>query len=64
MVRSGSERGDYVGCIAGALSRREYLTGLAAAGFTDSSVDFTHEAAPGMHAAIVRAMKPAGSISD
>jgi len=59
-----AQRGDYVGCIAGALSRREYLTGLAAAGFTDSSVDFTHEAAPGMHAAIVRATKPAGSISD
>jgi len=59
-----AQRGDYVGCIAGALSRREYLTGLAAAGFTDSSVDFTHEAAPGMHAAIVRATKPAGSIAD
>ncbi|MDQ3114121.1 MAG: arsenite methyltransferase, partial [Actinomycetota bacterium] len=59
-----AQRGNYVGCIAGALSRREYLTGLAAAGFTDSSVDFTHEAAPGMHAAIVRATKPAGSISD
>ncbi len=58
-----AQRGDYVGCIAGALSRREYLTGLAAAGFTDSSVDFAHEVAPGMHAAIVRATKPAGSIS-
>ena len=59
-----AQRGDYVGCIAGALSRQEYLDGLASAGFTDSSVDFTHEAAPGMHAAIVRAMKPAGSISE
>ncbi|HEY6745522.1 MAG TPA: arsenite methyltransferase [Mycobacteriales bacterium] len=54
-----AERGSYVGCIAGALSRREYLDGLAAAGFTDASVTFTHEAAPGMHAAIVRAAKPA-----
>jgi SAM-dependent methyltransferase len=52
-------RGSYVGCIAGALSRREYLDGLAAAGFTDAEVSFTHEAAPGMHGAIVRASKPA-----
>jgi SAM-dependent methyltransferase len=53
--------GSYVGCIAGALSRREYLDGLAAAGFTDASVTFTTQAAPGMHAAIVRAVKPATS---
>jgi SAM-dependent methyltransferase len=52
-----AERGSYVGCIAGALSRQEYLDGLAAAGFADASVTFTHEAAPGMHAAIVRAVK-------
>ena len=50
-------RGSYVGCIAGALSRTEYLDGLAAAGFTDATVTFTHETAPGMHAAIVRATK-------
>ncbi|MGH8775009.1 MAG: arsenite methyltransferase [Jiangellaceae bacterium] len=53
-----AERGSYVGCIAGALSRREYVDGLAAAGFTTVTVEFTHEAAPGMHAAIVRARKP------
>ena len=51
--------GSYAGCIAGALSRAEYLGGLAAAGFTDASVTFTHEAAPGMHSAIIRAVKPA-----
>jgi arsenite methyltransferase len=51
--------GSYVGCIAGALSRAEYLDGLTAAGFTDASVTFTHEAAPGMHSAIIRAVKPA-----
>jgi hypothetical protein len=50
--------GSYVGCIAGALSRREYLDGLAAAGFADASVTFTTEAAPGMHSAIIRAVKP------
>jgi SAM-dependent methyltransferase len=53
-----AERGSYVGCIAGALSRTEYLTGLADAGFTGAEVEFTHEAAPGMHGAIIRAAKP------
>jgi arsenite methyltransferase len=53
-----AERGSYVGCIAGALSRSEYLDGLAAAGFVDGEVEFTHEAAPGMHGAIIRAEKP------
>jgi arsenite methyltransferase len=51
--------GSYVGCIAGALSRREYLDGLTAAGFADASVTFTTEAAPGIHSAIIRAVKPA-----
>jgi arsenite methyltransferase len=54
-----AERGSYVGCIAGALSRQEYLDGLSAVGFVDTEVIFTHEAAPGMHSAIVRAVKPA-----
>jgi SAM-dependent methyltransferase len=54
-----AERGSYVGCIAGALSRREYLEGLAAVGFVDPTVKFTYEAVPGMHGAIVRAVKPA-----
>jgi SAM-dependent methyltransferase len=53
-----ADRGSYVGCIAGALSKSEYLEGLAAVGFIDASVTFTHEAAPAMHAAIVRATKP------
>ena len=54
-----AERGSYVGCIAGALSKSEYLEGLAAAGFVDAEVRFTHQAASGMHSAIVRAVKPA-----
>ncbi|HZV25307.1 MAG TPA: arsenite methyltransferase [Acidothermaceae bacterium] len=53
-----AERGSYVGCIAGALTRTEYLQGLTAAGFVDAEVTFTHEAAPGMHGAIIRARKP------
>jgi SAM-dependent methyltransferase len=52
--------GSYVGCIAGALTRKEYLDGLAAAGFAGASVTFTTEAAPGLHSAIIRAVKPAG----
>ena len=51
-------RGVHAGCIAGALSRGEYLTGLPAAGFVDGAVRFTHEAAPGLHGAIIRAAKP------
>jgi arsenite methyltransferase len=52
-----SERGSFVGCIAGALSRSEYIAGLEAAGFDDVSVEFTHQVADGMHGAIVKATK-------
>jgi arsenite methyltransferase len=52
-----AERGSFVGCIAGALSRDEYETGLTAAGLEDVSVEFTHEVADGLHGAIVRARK-------
>ena len=53
-------RGSYVGCIAGALSRREYTAGLEAAGFEDVTVEFTHEVAEGMHGAIVKGVKTRG----
>jgi SAM-dependent methyltransferase len=53
-----AERGSFVGCIAGALSRTEYLDGLTAAGFVDADVTFTHETVPGLHGAIIRATKP------
>jgi arsenite methyltransferase len=56
-----TERGSYVGCIAGALSRSEYETGLEAAGFEQISVAFTHEVADGMHGAIVKAVKTRSS---
>ena len=52
-----AERGTYVGCIAGALSKGEYEAGLEAAGFEQISVEFTHEVADGMHGAIVKAVK-------
>ena len=54
-----SERGSYTGCIAGALSVGEYRDGLEAAGLEGVSIELTHEVADGMHAAIVKARKPA-----
>ncbi|WP_073951220.1 arsenite methyltransferase [Streptomyces kebangsaanensis] len=56
-----AERGDHVGCIAGALSFTEYRTGLEAAGFTDVEITPTHRVADGMHSALVRAVKPSGT---
>jgi SAM-dependent methyltransferase len=52
-----AERGSYVGCIAGALSKSEYEAGLEAAGFEQVAVEFTHQVADGMHGAIVKAVK-------
>ncbi len=53
-----AERGDYVGCIAGALSISEYRTGLLEAGFIDVSVTPLHEVADGMLSAAIKATKP------
>ncbi len=56
-----AERGGWAGCIAGALSVGEYERFLAAAGFRDVTITFTHEVADGLHGAIVAAVKPAGA---
>jgi arsenite methyltransferase len=53
-----AERGNWVGCIAGALSTTEYRQGLAAAGFDQISITFTHQVADGLHNAIIKATKP------
>lgn len=53
-----AERGNHVGCIAGALSRSEYHNGLADAGFTDITITPTHQVVDGMNSAIIRATKP------
>jgi arsenite methyltransferase len=53
-----AERGAWVGCIAGALSKAEYETGLTAAGFEQVSVAFTHQVGDGLHSAIIKATKP------
>ena len=53
-----AERGNFVGCIAGALSFEEYRRELSRVGFTDVEVVPTHEVADRMFGAIVRATKP------
>jgi SAM-dependent methyltransferase len=53
-----AERGNFVGCIAGALSFAEYRAELERAGFADVEVEPTHEVADRMYGAIVRAVKP------
>ena len=53
-----ADRGNWVGCIAGALSKTEYEQGLATAGFKRVSVTFSHEVADGLHNAIIKAVKP------
>jgi len=53
-----AERGNHVGCVAGALSVSEYRAGLTAAGFTDIEITRTQQFADGIHSAIIRARKP------
>ena len=55
-----AERGAWVGCIAGALTKTEYEAELVAAGFADISVTFTHPVGDGLHSAIIKATRPAG----
>ncbi|HEY4225640.1 MAG TPA: methyltransferase domain-containing protein [Pseudolysinimonas sp.] len=56
-VAQREERGSALGCVAGALSVEEYERGLRDAGFTEVSVEFTHEVAEAMHGAIIRASR-------
>jgi arsenite methyltransferase len=58
-VEDRAERGGWVGCIAGALTKTEYEHGLAAAGFADIAVLFTHPVGDGLHSAIIKATRPA-----
>jgi arsenite methyltransferase len=58
-----AERGAWVGCIAGALTKAEYEHRLAAAGFADVSVVFTHRVGDGLHSAIIKATRPADATS-
>lgn len=53
-----AERGDWVGCIAGAISYQEYRSQLAAAGFADITLTPTHQVTDGMDSVIIKATKP------
>jgi len=48
-------KGDYTGCIAGALSFAEYEAGLRNAGFSDIEITPTHEVVDDMFASIIKA---------
>ena len=54
-----AERGDFAGCIAGALSFAEYRDELEAAGLTQVTIEPTHAVADKMWAAVIKAVKPA-----
>jgi SAM-dependent methyltransferase len=58
-----AERGDWVGCIAGALSYSEYRHELEVAGFEQISLTATHQAADGMDSVIIRARKASNVVS-
>jgi ubiquinone/menaquinone biosynthesis C-methylase UbiE len=49
---------EYLGCIAGALTREEYVRHLADAGMTDIEIQETHRVHEHAASAIVRARKP------
>jgi ubiquinone/menaquinone biosynthesis C-methylase UbiE len=53
-----AERGSYVGCVAGALSKSEYEQALAEAGFEDVSVEFLPQGGDGIYGAHIKATKP------
>jgi SAM-dependent methyltransferase len=54
-----SDMAQYTGCIAGALTRREFEDALAAAGLVDVEIVETHRVHEHAGSAIVRARKPA-----
>jgi ubiquinone/menaquinone biosynthesis C-methylase UbiE len=56
--RTRADLGQYVGCIAGALTRDEYLQYLTDAGLTDVEIIESHRVHEHAASAIVRARKP------
>jgi SAM-dependent methyltransferase len=56
--RTRSDMAAFTGCIAGALTRREFEAALARAGFADVEIRETHRVHPHAGAAIIRARKP------
>ncbi len=54
-----ADMAQWTGCIAGALTRREFETALAAAGLEDVEIAETHRVHSRAGSAIIRARKPA-----
>ena len=54
---------EYTGCIAGALTEREFADALAAAGFEHIEIQKTHRVHDSAASAIVRATKPGGAVA-
>jgi hypothetical protein len=50
---------EWAECGAGALEHSVYVQMLADSGFVDVSIEYTHQTSPGLHAAAVRACRPA-----
>jgi SAM-dependent methyltransferase len=48
-----------IGCLNGALTERQYLELLQAAGFAEASITLTHKAGLCLHSAIIQAARPA-----
>jgi SAM-dependent methyltransferase len=48
-----------IGCLNGALTQAQYRDLLLAAGFTGITITLTRQAEPGLHSAIVQAVRPA-----
>jgi arsenite methyltransferase len=59
-----AERGSRAQCVAGAASVSEYRAMLAAAGLAGIEITLTAQAADRMHAAIIRARKPAPAVGE
>ncbi len=57
-----AERGNFVGCIAGALTFGEYAAGLAEAGLAEIRLMPTHAVGDGLYGAIVAAVRPAAGL--
>ncbi len=49
---------EWAECGAGALRRSDYLAVLEASGLRDVSIELTHDTGPGLHGAIIRAVRP------
>lgn len=56
--KPSADQQEWAECGAGALEHDAYLLMMAAAGLENCTIEFTHDTAPGLHAATVRAVKP------